>query len=61
MISLVLVGTYMNEFSAAIGLVRLKKLDRMNKRRAEIVNQYANEIELDEKMRFFENGSYYLY
>ncbi len=52
---------YMNEFSAAIGLVQLKKLDRMNKRRTEIANKYVNEIELEEKMQFFKNCSYHLY
>lgn len=52
---------YMNEFSAAIGLAQLKKLDSMNNKRKEIAKRYSNEIELEEKMGFFKNCSYHLY
>lgn len=52
---------YMNEFSAAIGIIQLKKLDMMNKIRKKIAKRYSNEIELKEKMGFFENCSYHLY
>ena len=33
----------MNEFSAAIGLIQLKKLDKMNKQRKNIAKIYSNE------------------
>lgn len=52
---------YMNEFSAAIGIAQLKKLDHMNNKRKEIAKRYSGEIELEEKMGFFENCSYHLY
>lgn len=52
---------YMNEFSAAIGLVQLKKLDYMNNKRKEIAKRYSNEIELEEKMGFFKDCVYHLY
>lgn len=35
----------MNEISACIGLVQLKKLDRMNKRRNEIAKRYSKEFD----------------
>ena len=35
---------YMNEVSAAIGLVQLKKLDRMNERRNQIAKRYSEEL-----------------
>jgi len=37
---------YMNEFSAAIGLEQLKKLDKMNARRKEIAKRYSDEIKI---------------
>ena len=51
---------YMNEFSAAIGLIQLKKLDRMNKQRREIAKIYCKEIDLENKMQFDQNCSYHL-
>jgi len=35
---------HMNDIQAAIGLVQLKKLDEMNKRRKEIANTYTSEL-----------------
>lgn len=52
---------YMNEFSAAIGLVQLKKLDRMNNIRKVIAKRYSKEINLDEKMPFNNDCSYHFY
>lgn len=52
---------YMNEFSAAIGLEQLKKLDKMNSKRKKIAKIYSKEIEIDTKIPFDERCSYYLY
>jgi len=52
---------YMNEFSAAIGLVQLKKLEKMNSIRKKIARRYSEEITIKEKMPFDENCSYHLY
>ena len=52
---------YMNEFSAAIGLVQLKKLDRMNKQRKNIARIYSKEITIERKMGFDQNCSYHLF
>ncbi|MDC0159316.1 DegT/DnrJ/EryC1/StrS family aminotransferase [Candidatus Nitrosopelagicus sp.] len=52
---------YMNEFSAAIGLEQLKKLDKLNKIRRKISKKYSNEINIKEKMPFDKNCSYHLY
>lgn len=52
---------YMNEFSAAIGIEQLKKLDAMNNKRKKIAKQYFDEIHLENKMPFNENCSYHLY
>lgn len=52
---------YMNEFSAAIGLEQLRKLDHMNNKRRKIAKRYSNELELDKKMPFNEECSYHFY
>ncbi|BDQ31802.1 DegT/DnrJ/EryC1/StrS family aminotransferase [Nitrosopumilus zosterae] len=52
---------YMNEFSAAIGLEQLKKLDRMNDFRRKVAKKYSDEIELEHKMPFDNNCSYHFY
>jgi len=52
---------YMNEFSAAIGLAQLKKLDRLNLKRKQIAKRYFNEIMFSEKMPFDSDCSYHLY
>jgi len=52
---------YMSEFSAAIGITQLKKLDMMNNKRKNIAKRYSSEIELEGKMKFLENCSYHLY
>ncbi len=51
---------YMNEISAAIGLVQLEKLDEMNARRVEIADSYSCQLEFP-CMPFSKNCSYHLY
>ena len=51
----------MNEFSAAIGLEQLKKLEKGNKIRKSIVKKYHKKINLETKMQYDENCSYHLY
>ena len=52
---------YMNEFSAAIGLAQLKKLNATNKIRKSIANRYHKEINLENKMPFDKNCVYHFY
>ena len=52
---------YMNEFSAAIGLEQLKKLNSHNKIKKNIAKQYFTKINLENKMPISENCSYHLY
>ena len=52
---------YMNEFSAAIGIEQLKKLDRLNDKRKNTAKMYYNEIELETKMPFNRECSYHYY
>ncbi|MEM3064604.1 MAG: DegT/DnrJ/EryC1/StrS family aminotransferase [Candidatus Nitrosotenuis sp.] len=52
---------YLNEFSAAIGLVQLKKLDRLNNIRKKIARRYHNEIKIEHKMPFNRDCSYHFY
>jgi len=52
---------YMNEFSAAIGLTQLKRLDKMNSIRKRIAKRYSEEIKIERKMPFDKNCSYHLY
>jgi perosamine synthetase len=54
-------NNYMNEFSAAIGLEQLKKLNSMIKKRKLIAKIYSEEIVLDTKMPFNKNCSYNFY
>ena len=52
---------YMNEFSAAIGLMQLKKVNRMNDRRQEIAKRYDTEITIEKKIPFRKYCSYHIY
>jgi dTDP-4-amino-4,6-dideoxygalactose transaminase len=52
---------YMNEFSAAVGLVQLSKLDSMNNKRKKIAKRYFDEIRLFEKMPYDLECSYHFY
>jgi len=51
---------YMNEFSAGIGRIQLKKLDTMNNKRRKIAKIYENEILL-KKIPYSKECSYHLY
>jgi len=52
---------YMNEFSAAIGLEQLKKLDKLNAKRCHYAKIYSKELEVEQKMPFNQDCSYHLY
>ena len=52
---------YMNEFSAAIGLAQLKKLNKMISKRKKIAKIYVDEIKIENKMPFSNDCSYHLY
>jgi len=52
---------YMNEFSAAIGITQLKKLDKMNSFRRKIAKIYDNDIVVDKKIPFNKDCSYHIY
>jgi dTDP-4-amino-4,6-dideoxygalactose transaminase len=52
---------YMNEFSAAIGKVQLKKLNKLNKIRKRIAKTYSQEIELESMMPFDDHCSYHFF
>lgn len=52
---------YMNEFSAGIGLIQLKKLNKLNNIRKKIAKKYSDEIKIDTKMPYDKDCSYHLY
>ena len=52
---------YMNEFSAALGLVQLKKIDKMNTIRQKNAEKYYNGINLKHKMPIKSGCSYHFY
>jgi len=52
---------YMNEFSAAIGLSQLKKLNHSNKIRRKIAKTYSKKINLKDKMKYDKDCSYHLF
>ena len=52
---------YMNEFSAAVGLVQLKKLDKLNNKRKLIAKTFFKEISLENKMPFNNDCNYHFY
>jgi len=52
---------YMNEFSAAIGIVQLKKLDKMNQLRKKIAKKYNDKLEIESKIPFNNECSYHIY
>ncbi len=52
---------YMNEFSAAIGLQQLKKLEKLNNIRRKIAKKFSIHLNVDLKMPFDSNCSYHLY
>jgi len=52
---------YMNEFSAAIGLEQLKKLDKLNNIRKKIAKRYSQELKIGTKMPYEISCSYHFY
>ena len=52
---------YMNEISASIGLIQLKKLDSANKIRKMISKRYSVELQVKNKMPYSEDCSYHFY
>jgi perosamine synthetase len=52
---------YMNEFSAAIGIEQLKKLDKANRKRKEIANRYSKELHVEQKLPLSNNCSYHIF
>ena len=51
----------MNEFSAAIGRIQLKKLEKLNNRRKKIAKRYSDELKVEEKMKFSNDSAYHLF
>jgi dTDP-4-amino-4,6-dideoxygalactose transaminase len=54
-------NNYMDEFSAAIGLEQLKKLEKLNKKRQIIAKKYSKQITLEKIMPFSKECSYHLF
>ena len=52
---------YMNEFSAVIGLIQLKKLNKLNDVRKNIAKFYDKQINVEHKIPFDKRCSYHLY
>ena len=52
---------YMNEFSAAVGLEQLKKIEKLNGIRRKIARKYDEGINIETKIPLDENCSYHLY
>ena len=52
---------YMNELSAAIGLVQLQKIKKMNNKRKSIAKIYDKELNVSKKIPFTSTCAYHLY
>ena len=52
---------YMNEFSAAIGLAQLEKIQKMNNKRKNIAKIYDKELNVSRKIPFTKTCVYHLY
>jgi perosamine synthetase len=52
---------YMNEISASIGLIQLKKLNKLNVKRRKIASKYHKGLNLETKMPYDCDSSYHLY
>ena len=52
---------YMNEFSAAIGIAQLSKLNKLNKFRRDTAKEYFKRINVNFKMPFQNSCSYHFY
>jgi dTDP-4-amino-4,6-dideoxygalactose transaminase len=52
---------YMNEFSASIGIVQLKKLDKLNLIRKKNAKRFFSELTIESRARFDKDCNYHLY
>ncbi len=52
---------YMNEISASIGLVQIKRIEKLNSIRRKIAKKYAKYINVENKMHYLANCCYHLY
>jgi dTDP-4-amino-4,6-dideoxygalactose transaminase len=52
---------YMDEISASIGIIQLKKLESMNEKRYSIAKKYFNGLKVENKMPLIKGCSYHLY
>jgi len=52
---------FMNEFSAAMGLVQLKKINKLISKRKKIAKRYFKEIKTEKKMPFDKDCAYHLF
>lgn len=52
---------YMSEFSAAMGLIQLEKLDKMNNKRKKIAQLYHKKLNLEKKISLSDDCSYHLF
>ena len=52
---------YMNEFSAAVGLVQLAALDRLNKKRLDVAKRLHKELNMERKMPLNTDCVYHFY
>ncbi len=52
---------YMNEFSAAIGIEQLKKLEYSNSKRKHIAKRYSDELKIIRKIPYTNDCSYHLF
>lgn len=52
---------YMNEFSAAIGLSQLKKLDKTNNKRKKIAKKYDSMLSVEKRIPFSNECAYHIY
>jgi len=52
---------YMDEFSAAIGLEQLKKLETLNNKRKVMAKKYSRELNIEKKIPYSSDCSYHLF
>ena len=52
---------YMNEFSAAVGIEQLSKLNKLNKKRFLVAEKYHKKINIERKMPLTSESSYHFY
>lgn len=52
---------YMNEFSAAVGLAQLSRLDQLNKKRLQVAKRFNKELNVERKMPLSTECVYHFY